>query len=332
MSRSSIKEIIQNVQKRIDDYRDMNAKITNEITMLSLNATIEAARAGEAGKGFAVVANEVRTLAAQAADASKELGSMRDELLLKFTEREYDRLSDTAQALVQLIVRNLYERTADVRWWAADETLVHCLESLDQAAINHAAERLSLINRFYSVYLNLVLVGVNGQIVACSRPSEFPKVVGANVSRASWFKKGVATTAGDQYAVDDIAYDALHGDKLVAVFATAVRKDAKIDGKVIGVLAVVFDWESQARTIVQKEVTMSEDSWKRSRVMLLDSKLRIIAASDDKGILLPFLLDHNGQAKGYYVKTAGEVIAYAKTLGYQEYDGLGWFAVITQRP
>lgn len=332
MSRSSIKEIIKNVQQRIDDYRDMNAKITNEITMLSLNATIEAARAGEAGKGFAVVANEVRTLAAQAADASKELGSMRDELLLKFTEREYDRLSDTAQTLVQLIVRNLYERTADVRWWAADETLVHCLESLDQAAIHHAAERLSLINRFYSVYLNLVLVGANGQIIACSRPSEFPKVVGANVSWSSWFKKGLATTAGDQYAVDEIAYDALHDDRLVAVFSTAVRKNAKVDGKVIGVLAVVFDWENQAKTIVQKEVTMSEDSRKRSRVMLLDNALRIIAASDEKGILSPFMLDANGQTKGYYVKADHEVTAYAKTLGYQEYDGLGWYAVIVQRP
>jgi hypothetical protein len=334
MNQLNIKEIIGNIEKRIDDHRLVNARITSEINILSLNATIEAARAGDAGRGFAVVATEVKNLAAQAADASKSLSSIREEtseLNRRFMDKEHTRLSEMAQTLVQLIVRNLYERTADVRWWAMDEALVNGLELLDGVALQHAVERLGLINRFYSVYLNLVLAGIDGKIMACSHPEKFHRIIGTDITRVSWFRKATATTNGDQYVVDDICHDPLHGDKLVAVYAAAVRKEGKTNGKIIGVLGVVFDWEEQSSTIVQKEPAISEASWKRTRVMLLDNRLRVIAASDHQGILMPFTLQHQGRQRGHYVNDKHEVIAYAKTLGYQEYDGLGWYAVIVQR-
>ena len=106
----NIKDIIGSIENRIEDHISVNQRITSQIKLLSLNATIEAARAGNAGREFAVVASEVKTLAGQASNTSRELGAIRSEtgeLQRRFVEKECQRLSEMSQTLVQFIVRNL---------------------------------------------------------------------------------------------------------------------------------------------------------------------------------------------------------------------------------
>lgn len=340
MSSVKIDEVIATIQLEVQKFAASNEKIAHQTNLLALNATIEAMRAGELGRGFAVVAGEVKNLATQAANNSKDLRTrvlsqimeQTAALSTQFIERENQRLSEMAQTLVQLIVRNLYERTADVRWWATDDAFYKCLESLTPESVQHAIHRLGIINRFYSVYMNLVLTDPMGRVVACSKPAEFPHLMGADLSRTGWFSRALQTPSGDAYIADDIYLDPLHQNQLVSVYATAVRAGGQVNGAVLGTIGVYFDWPAQSRCIVCDEPNLTPQEWARARVLLLDARHRIIAASDEKDLLAHFSLHNNGQTKGSYTDAAGATVAYAKTIGYQEYDGLGWWSVIILSP
>src|ERR1700730_11367340 len=109
-------------------------QITNQMKRLALNALIESSRAGAQGAGFAVVAQEVRSVGQKVEDIARELENEVTgrhanvaQAIQEMTERSRgERMVDLALNAVELIDRNLYERTCDVRWWATDSAVVDC--------------------------------------------------------------------------------------------------------------------------------------------------------------------------------------------------------------
>jgi len=316
-------------------------RVADRAKMLSLNARIEAARAGEYGRGFAVVADEVgsvaRTIRGLSEDLHGELAPRVSELedlgRILVEQVRGQRLADLALNCVELIDRNLYERSCDVRWWATDSAVVDACADPDAAAVaRFACQRLGVILASYTVYVDLWIADRHGRVITNGRPDRFSTVTGSQVADEPWFEQAMSTRDGTEFAVVDITTAARLGNAPVAIYAAAVRAGGRTDGEPIGALGIFFDWEAQSQAIVEG-LRIAEGDRARTRAMLLDATGRVIAASDRRGVLSDHIqLRTEGRPVGFYSDADEQIVGFALTPGYETYTGLGWYGAVVQAP
>ncbi len=316
-------------------------RMTSATKVLAINALIEASRAGSEGRGFTIVAQEVRSVADSIQELSQEFNDTLAPCVAELDALGRDlvarvrgeRLADLALNSIDIIDRNLYERSCDVRWWATDSAVVDvCTDAHAPGAAEFATRRLGVILDSYTVYLDLWVADRDGRIVAHGRPDRYRDVLGTDVSHTAWFQGAVGTRTGSEFAVDDVARIDLLDRAAAATYSTAVRARGDVHGPVIGALGIFFDWEPQAQGIVEN-IRLSDDERGRTRCMLVDSTGRVLASNDRAGILTEhFELDTGGRESGYYTDRHGGVVGFSLTPGYETYRGLGWYGVMVQRP
>ena len=181
-----VRRIDQTMDVAINEIKEINARTK----LLALNARIEAARAGNHGAAFGVVAAEMQKLAGSTSDAANQLANqthMTIHQLLELigTSVRGTRLSDLALVNIDLIDRNLYERTCDARSWAADAAVYAALTDPNVKSLQHASTRLATILNSHTVYSDIIIADTEGNIVANGRP-HLHRSVGRNVEREAW--------------------------------------------------------------------------------------------------------------------------------------------------
>lgn len=333
-----ILELAYEVSRVTEEKIDLIDGVMRQASLLAINARIEAARAGSAGKAFTVVAQEMATLTTDIRRTSQELRGAIASNISKLEEAGASltvdfrgaRYVDLAHNAIEIIDRNLYERSCDVRWWATDSAVVDAASLGDTQSNAFASSRLATILRSYTVYLDLWVADRSGKVIATGRPETYPAAVGLNVSSSPWFRNAIGAASGDDFAVADIqTLDALGGAS-VASYSTAIRKEGRSNGRAIGALGIFFDWAPQAAGVVEN-LGLSAEERNACRVLLLDARHRVIAASDGRGALSEvFPLQTNGRTRGYFVQD-DRLVAFALTPGYETYQGLGWYGVVEWR-
>lgn len=336
---SELIELTNDLRTSAADKINGIQRVTGSLRMLALNAMIESARAGAHGRGFSVVAAEVREIAANVGLISeqlqKELTAQIDSLSSHTQSMANaamgSRMVDLALNAIEIIDRNLYERTCDVRWWATDSAVVDCAVNVSPQSVAYASKRLGVILNAYTVYLDLWLCDLQGKVIANGRPDRY-SVKGLDVSQEPWFVQAARLKSGDDYAVGDISVAPGLKGAQVATYAASVRAGGENLGAPVGVLAIHFDWAPQAETIV-RGVRIEPDERDRTAVMLVDAHRRVIASSEGRSTLdQHFQIETGKQSHGFYILPDGTAVAFHATPGYETYGGLGWHGVIVRRP
>ncbi len=330
------------IAEKLDNAIDKVDNINHKTHVLSVNASIEAARAGTFGRPFGIVAANMSELSDETIKITERMRKDTKEILevgnlIKSQSKEYrgNRLSDLALVNIDLIDRNLYERTADVRWWATDGSVVDALTKKTPEAYASVSQRLNVILQAYTVYYDLVLADVEGNIVANGNKEKYSSV-NTNAADRKWFTSAIRTKSGNEFGFQSVYRSPLVNNDLAITYSAAVRENGDTKGKIIGVLGVIFKWESLSQTIIN-HTPIDEDEKKHTRICIVDNDGLILADSEGKMLKETLQFDKKtslfGEKKNYtFTECAGVpcCIGHALSHGFENYS-TGWHSVIIQK-
>ncbi len=277
----------------LNDHRETLAILSGTWDTLSLLGHLSNLKTDMGGvrQGFANLTGEL-------------LSCLADETMA----HEVSVLNFQAQIAVDVLTRNLYERTADIGFLATDLAIVSACASADTAALEGLRQRFLSYTSKYTVYKDIILMRPDGQVLVRMNDGF------SGCSTSDILQKARSTRDGyvETYAATDFC-----GGDVALTYAYRVESH----GSTVGVLVLEFDIRAEVRTILAHLRERNEI------VAFLNAQGQILLSSDrvllPAGILLPI---RKGAAT---LRLGGIQYIFSQRFPtpYQGYAGPGWSAV-----
>ena len=243
-----------------------------------------------------------------------------DSLARRLRTHALQRMDGKARVAIDILVRNLFERTADVGFLASDGPL--CAHAaLDPADPGHAASHAALQARFaaytakYSVYDDVIVLSPRGEVLARLDDS-----LALPACDEPWV---AAALASDAPYVEHAGPTALLGGRHGLIYARALKTPAGAN-EVTGLLCLSFRLEDEMSAVFRQLLAGQEE---HTVICLLDAGQRVLQSSDAWQIPIGARLP----LKGERLLFAGRdyLCAAGGASGYEGYMGPpGWQACV----
>lgn len=251
-------------------------------------------------------------------------GTLLNQLGLELLNKSVRQYGFKAQVAINIMIRNLFERTADIGFIATDDDVCAYLKLLESnpTPATQSEQREYLLDRFeqyvakYSVYHNIILLDTQGNVVL-----QFDQHNPVTQSKDPLIMESLHT---DKSYVENFRYsDLLPNEPNSLIYS--YRVVSPDDGHALGVICLCFKFKNECDGIFSG--LLGNDQL--AIVALLNQEGRVIASSSDKLALNARFKVEPGQD---YSIMSYEGVEYfcctRQTDGFQGYHGAGWLGFV----
>lgn len=249
-------------------------------------------------------------------------------VLVEMSKKIISQLFDTAKFTINILKRNLFERTADVGYLATDSEIIrflkHASEQLSdeeqQARREFIHNRLSQYRYEYTVYNEILIIDIHGNIVANldtnNRASHTTNPLLQETLR-------IDSSTDDQYLEIYRETDLCQGRGKVLIYSQKINDPDT--GLPLGILCLCFDFKDEIDRVF-KDLNQGENSIVSG---VLDGDGKVMASSDPKFLSVDSKISVD-TTTAFQLLNCNDKVCFVTTVptdGYQGFYGLTWYGV-----
>ena len=185
------------------------------------------------------ILRQIRSMGARTAQALADSSS---KLHTTMITSELRNAESIARLMIDIMDRNLYERSNDCRWWALTSEIRRIMSAGDLRSDDKTkiTDILSYINKLYTVYTRLVIYDIKGTVIAESNLHNDPVVAVGRQVDASYAQESFSLRSPQEYKVSCFEDTWLYEGNSTYIYNAAIRHIDNMD-KVVGGIGLVFD-------------------------------------------------------------------------------------------